>query len=128
MVTIIAGLLFAATAIAVVVGFALLVPNRLLEWLAQFNRPGMRAFVIMGRWAGVLLLGLAAATLAAAIGLLRGKKWAWWIAVALFVINGTGDVVSFIITRDVVRSASGVAICAAFLYGLSAKRVSRYFD
>ena len=40
-VTIIAAVLAAATATAVVVGCALLFPGKLLDWLAQFNRPGM---------------------------------------------------------------------------------------
>jgi hypothetical protein len=127
-VVIIAWFLFAATAIAVVVGCAILFPGELLQWMAQFNKPGMAVFRAMGRPAGTMLLTLAAMTLVAAIGLLRGRKWAWWMAAALFTINGVGDVVSFFITRDALRSASGILICAAFLYTLSRDRVRRYFN
>jgi len=48
-VTIIAGFLFAATGIAFFIGGVLLFPAQLLEWVAQFNRPGMQAFEVLGR-------------------------------------------------------------------------------
>jgi uncharacterized membrane protein (DUF2068 family) len=98
----------------------------LLAWLAQFNKLGMAAFQALGRWAGVLLLALAVGTASAATGLLRGKKWAWWFSVVLFAINGCGDVVGFFITKDVLRSGSGVVITGAFLLSLS--RVKSYFS
>ena len=124
--TIISGFLFAATVIAAIVGLALLFPGELLAWLAQFNKPGMDAFQALGRWAGLLLLTLAVGTASAATGLLRGKKWAWWFSVVLFAINGCGDVVGFFITKDVLRSGSGVVIAGAFLLALS--RVKTYFN
>jgi hypothetical protein len=127
-VAIIAGFLFAATLFAAIVGWALLVPGKLIEWLAQFNQPGMAAFQVLGRWSGTLLLALAGGTFTAAMGLLRGKKWAWWFAVVLFLINACGDLVSFFITRDWLKSASGIAICTAFLFALSRDRVLRYFN
>jgi hypothetical protein len=64
----------------------------------------------------VLLLGLGAATLTSGSGLPGGKKWPWWFATGLFVINGFGDVVSFIAIRDAVRSASGILIRSVFTF------------
>ena len=128
MVVVVAGFLYAATAIALVVGCALLFSGRLFDWLAQFNRPGMAAFQIMGRWAGILLLAVAAATLAAASGLLRGRKWAWWTAVALFTIESIGNIVSFFVLGDALRSGFGILICALFLCSLSPGRVRRFFN
>ena len=123
---IVAGFLFAATGIAAIVGMALLFPGELLQWLAQFNRPALAAFQGMGRWAGVLLLMLAVANASAGVGLLRGKKWAWWFSVVLFLVNGCGDLVSFFITKDALRSGSGFLICAVFLVMLfSADRDGR---
>ncbi|HLK17591.1 MAG TPA: hypothetical protein VKT81_01510 [Bryobacteraceae bacterium] len=112
---IVAGFLFAATGIAAVVGCALLFPGSVLEWLAQFNRPGMAAFQWMGRWAGLLLMMLAVGTASSAWGLLHGKKWAWWSAVILFSVNACGDLVSYFVTGDALRSGSGILICAIFL-------------
>lgn len=127
-VPVVATFLFAATAIAAVVGTALLFPGKLLDWLSTFNPRGMAAFQSLGRVSGVLLWGLGAGTAAAAAGLLHRKKWAWWFAVALFAINGCGDLVSFLVTGDWLRAASGVAISLAFLCALSRPRVRRHFQ
>jgi hypothetical protein len=127
-VPVVAAFLFGATAIAAVVGTSLLFPNTLLDRLWELNKPGAAIFHAIGRIAGILLLLLGAGTFAAAVGLLQHKKWAWWFAVVLFAIDGSGDLVSGIVTRDWLRSAAGVAISAAFLYSLSRFRVRRYFN
>jgi len=125
-VAILAGFLFFATAISIVVSSALLFPGPLLDWLAQFNRPAMSTFQALAPWPGILLAALAVGTFAAAVGLLRGRKWAWWFSVVLFAVNGTGDLLSFLATRDLIRSLSGVVIAAAFLIALSTSSVRRY--
>jgi hypothetical protein len=80
----VAAFLFAATAIAAVVGFSLIWPNALLDRLWELNKPGAAAFrALGGRISGTALLLLGAGTLAAGIGLLERKRWAWWFAVVL---------------------------------------------
>jgi len=101
--------------------------RQLLDWLSQFNKLGMAAFQTLGRFSGVPLLALAIGTASAARGLLRGRRWAWWFTVVLFTVNGFGDLVSFPVTRDALRSASGVVISSAFLYALSRHHVRLYF-
>ena len=125
-VNVIAIFLFSATTIALVVGISLLLSNLLMDRLWQLNKPGEAAFRAMGRFSGVPLLLLGVGTFAAALGLLRGKRWAWWFALLLFTVNGIGDVVSFIVTGDWPRSASGVVISCAFVWALSRKQVRRY--
>ena len=124
---VVAAFLFAATVIATVVGISLLFPNRLLDQLWQLNKTGATAFHAIGWPAGVFLLALAAGTCASAFGLLRRRRWAWWFAVALFTIDGCGDVVSFFVTGDAIRSLSGTVISAAFLWCLLRTRTRRYF-
>ena len=126
-VPVVAAFLFAATAIAVVTGVSLLFPNLLLHRLWDLNRPAAAAFQAAGRIAGAPLVALGVGTAAAGNGLLRRRKWAWWFAVALFSVNGCGDAASFWITHDLVRSASGIAISAAFLCFLIRPGVRRYF-
>jgi len=75
-VPIVAAFLFAAAAIAAVVGASLLFPNALLDRLWELNKPAAAGFRALGRIAGVLLLLLGGATLAAAFGLLQRKMWA----------------------------------------------------
>jgi len=120
---IVAAFLFAATAMAAVVGVTLLFPGWLLGGLARLNPRGMAAFEALGRASGVLLLAIGAAAAAAAVGLLRGKRWAWWLAVGLFAVNAGGDVVGALVTRDWLRAVAGVAVSSAFLYVLSRRRV-----
>jgi len=127
-VPVVAGFLFLATAIAAVVGASLLFPGPLLDRLWELNKPGEAAFRAMGKISGLLLLGLGVGTALAGAGMLKGRRWAWRLAVALFVVNGCGDVVGFIATGDWLRSGSGVAVAAAFLWALTRVQVRRYFN
>ena len=126
-VPIVAALLFAATGIAAVVGTSLIFPNRLLDRLWELNRPGAAAFHALGRISGVLLLALGIGTAVAATGLLHRRKWAWWFAIALFTIDGCGDVVALFATGDLFRATFGVGVSATFLYSLTRPRVRQYF-
>jgi len=125
-IAVISAFLIAAAAIAAVVGNALLFPGSLLEWLSQFNRPAMVTFRAWGKAPGVLLILLSAACLTASVGLLSGRMWAWWFAVALFAVSGLGDAVSFFRTGDHFRSACGLIVSSAFLFVLSRDRVRRF--
>ncbi len=126
-VPIVAGFLFAAAAVAAVVGCSLLFPGTLLDRLWNLNKPGAAAFRALGRMSGVLLLAVGAAVLAAAFGLLHRSNWAWWLAVVLFSMNAAGDAVSLALTGDWLKSASGILIASAFLYALTRHPVKRYF-
>jgi hypothetical protein len=81
-----------------------------------------------GSLAGVLLIGLGCTTLAIAVGLLQGRKWAWWGAVILFTINGAGDAVGLVMTRDFLRSGSGIVIAALFILALTRRAVRQSFQ
>ncbi len=126
-VSIVAAFLFLATAIAIVVGISILFPNKLLDPLWELNKQGAALFRRIGPLSGLFLLVLSGGTFSAAIGLLRRRKWAWWFAVVLFVVDGCGDVISFFATRELLRSATGVAITSAFLYAITRPAVRRYF-
>jgi len=124
---VVAAFLFFATVIWSVVGVSLLFPNRLLDWLWKLNPEGAVIFHSIGPISGVLLLMVAAGTLAAARGLLAGRRWAWRFSVALFAINAVGDIVSFFLIHDALRSAAGAVISSAFLFALCRPVVRRYF-
>src|SRR5262249_17900928 len=118
-VQVVAGFLFAASAIAGVVGWALLVPGPRFGWLWEFDKPGAALFRAIGPISGLFLWGLGAAALAGARGLLLGRSWAWRFAIALFAIDGSGDLIGYFATRDWLRSAAGAAVSGAFLFALS---------
>ncbi len=123
---VVAGFLFAATAIAAVVGLSLLFPNRLMNRLWELNQLGAAVFRAMGKTAGMLLLALGAGTWVAATELLRGKRWAWWFAMTLFTLNVCGDAVSYLVTADALRSVAGVAVSGTFVYLLGQRKVRRW--
>lgn len=111
---------------AVLAGSSLLFPNSFLDRLWTLNPPAAAAFRSVGWISGALLIALGVATAAAGVSLLRREKWAWWFAVALFAINGCGDLVSLFVMGDVLKGASGVVIAVAFLFFLSRPAVRRY--
>jgi hypothetical protein len=126
-VPIVAAFLFAATVIAVVVGVSLLFPNRLLDALWKLNPEGTVFFHSIGPISGVFLLALAAATVASARALLRGRKWAWRFAVALFAIETCSNLVSYFVVHDALRTIAGFVISFAFLCVLCRRSMRDYF-
>ena len=127
-VSLIAAFLFAATVIATVVGTSLLHPGTFVDRIWNLNQPAYTAFQTIGKSSGVLLLLLALGTAAAGAGLLRGARWAWWFAVALFTLNGLGDLVTLLATRDLLKSGSGILVAATFLFCLSRPHLIAFFQ
>jgi hypothetical protein len=125
----IAAVLFLACAISFLTGTSLLFPQVGWHRLWELNRPAY-AFLSRGDLepiAGMLLLALGMVTAIAAWGLLRGRRWAWWIAVSVFAVNGLGDLVTLAVRGDVVRGGSGMVIASLFLFLLMRSRTRRYF-
>jgi hypothetical protein len=126
-VPIVASFLFLASGIASVVGTGLLIPNPLLDRLWKLNPEGALFFHSVGPISGVFLLALAVASFSAARGLLQGHCWAWWFAVGLFSIDLCGDIVSYFLIHDPLRTISGAMISSTFLFFLCRAGVRDYF-
>ena len=126
-IVVIATFLFAATIVAFVVGESLLFPNTLLDSLWKFNPEGAALFHSIGRLSGVFLLALGVGTFFAALGLLRGQRWAWWFGVVLFTTDACGNIVSYFLAHDALRSLTGASISATFLVVLCRDSVRGYF-
>jgi hypothetical protein len=124
---IVASFLFLSSLIASVVGTSILFPNRLLDSLWKLNPEGATLFQAIGPISGILLIALAVGTFAAARGLLRGRRWAWWFGVSLFAVDTSGNIVSYFVIHDALRSATGAIISATFLFFLCRYTVRRYF-
>jgi hypothetical protein len=114
-ITVVAIALSLAAVIATFVGTALLFPGTFLDKMWHYNRPAHAAFQTMGRPLGAAFIALALLAASTAAGLFRARRWAWWAAIAIFTINGLGDVIGFIQTRDAIRTGSGILFAAAFL-------------
>jgi hypothetical protein len=124
---VIATFLFAATTIAFITGESLLFPNALLDRMWKFNPQGAALFHSIGRVSGIFLLALGVGTFFAARGLLRGQQWAWWFCVFLFGFDFCGNVISYFLTHDALRSGTGAIISGTFLFFLCRQPVRSYF-
>lgn len=93
----------------------------------EFNQPGAVVFHHIGPGGGFFLLLLGCATFLAALALLRGRLWAWWFAVVLFAVDAIGDVVSYFLTHDPLRTLGGAVISSIFLLSLCRPQVRAYF-
>ena len=125
-VLVVAAVLFLAAGIAVVVGYSLLFPNPLMDRLWELNQPVASAFRPMAKLMSEFLLVVGLAAACAAAGLLRGRRWAWRFAVALFAVDACGDAVRIFITGEIWKSAAGVLVSCGFLYLLCRSDVKRY--
>ncbi|HZD94239.1 MAG TPA: hypothetical protein VE133_08295 [Candidatus Sulfotelmatobacter sp.] len=126
-VNVVAAFLLLATLIAAIVGLSLLFPNPLMDRLWELNKPGAALFRSIGRVSGLFLLALGCGTFFAALGLRQGHPWAWWFAIVLFAVDGTGDVVSYFLVHDVLRTVTGVIVSSVFIYLLCRRDARAYF-
>ncbi len=127
MVSGIAVVLFVATAIAAVTGTSLAFPGTLLDRLWDLNPQAYAGFQTLGRVAGALLWLIGSVACSAGLGLLRRKRWAWWLSIALFAITGGGDAFNMVVRRDWMRSGVGVCISGGFLLALILPGVRGFF-
>ena len=116
-----------AALIAWAVSFSLLVPGTWLDRMWQLNAPVHDAFATQARPVATLLLLIGGLAAAAGLGLLTRRVWAWLLSLAIFSINALGDLVSILITRDLLHGFSGVLIDVLFLYLLLLPGVRRFF-
>jgi hypothetical protein len=127
-VAIVAAFLWIAMLIGLVVGVALLFPGTFPDRMWVYNRPAHAAFQTVGKTsgAGFLVLGLIVGVTAG--GLSCGRRWAWWLAILIFALNGIGDLFGLLATRDLLRSGSGLVIAIGFLVVLLRRNVRASFD
>lgn len=123
---VIGALLLFGSALAIATGISLVHPGTFLDLLWALNRPAYSAFASLRRPAGLALFVIAVATTLTGLGLLKGKKWAWRLTVAIFALNIAGDVVR-LAADGVIKGALGLAIAVGFLVYLTRPGVRTYF-
>jgi hypothetical protein len=115
-----------ATCILLGVGMALLRPGSLLEIIWKLY-PARRSLLMPYRmWLGPGFLTLAIVMVSASIGCFRRRNWGWWLAVAIFSINGLSDAGQILIGHFL-EGGIGVAAAGAILFYLSRPKVRGIF-
>jgi hypothetical protein len=116
----------AASCILLSVGMALLLPGSTLEaiWaLYSARRSLLMPFRI---WLGPAFLALAICMLVASTGCFRHRKWGWWLAVGIFLVNGISDA-GQILSGHLLEGSIGMAVAGAILFYLSRPNVRTTF-
>jgi hypothetical protein len=128
-ISIIAIILFFAAVMALIVGISIVFPGTALDVLWTLNSsfsPGFK-FTSAGMILGYFLVILSLVILSAGWGLLKGRKWAWWITIIIFAANGIGDVFR-IALGGIIEGIVGILIAVGFLFYLTRPGVKAFFE
>ena len=120
---------FAAGAtISLIAGISLLLPNSFLEPIWRLNPRAHESLSRLGLWAVLMMSTVSMLCAAAAIGLWRGLRWGYWLAVGLILTNLLGNVINVVLGTEP-RAIVGVPIATALLaYLIMSKKVQEFFS
>jgi hypothetical protein len=116
---------FFAALVAILTAIALVFPGPFWTPMWNLNPEAFQTFHRLGRIAELLLFVLACASSVTGVGLLRRRRWAWWLAFLGMAANGIGDLLSMVLTHQLVRFGSGVLVAAGFILLLALPPVRR---
>jgi hypothetical protein len=116
----------AGSVVAVLTGISIIRPGTFLDAMWNLNRAAHQQFAYLGKLAGYLLLGIAVIMSITGYGLLKGFRWAWWMAVATFAVNGAGDAVNIFIGEPL-KGIAGLIVAGSFLLYLFRPSTKAYF-
>jgi hypothetical protein len=120
-----AAMLLLAALIAILTALALAFPGPTWIPFWNLNREAYDSFHHLGGIAITSLLVLGCVAGGAAVGLLFRRRWAWWMAVFIFVANAAGDLISLVHTDEALHYGSGIVIAAGFAILLCLPSVRR---
>ena len=106
---------------------SLLFPGSFIEPMWQLNPRAHEGFVSIGAWSVVLMCVVSAACASAAVGLWRGARWGYRLALSLLAINLMGDAANALLGTEP-RAAVGIPIVLAILTYLMSGRARRFFS
>lgn len=101
-------------------------PGSFLAAVLRLNPHAREGFARMGGWSVVLMSCVCAACLLAAIGLWRGLRWGYWLAMVMLLGNLVGAVINVIAGTEK-RAIVGIPIVLFLLIYLMRKRTRAYF-
>jgi hypothetical protein len=118
---------FSFGAVASFVSFMLLLfPGSFLEPMWRLNPRAREGLTAIGVWGIALMCTMCVACAAAAVGMWRGLRWAYWVALELMVINLLGDITNVVLGIEP-RAVIGIPIALAIILFLVSRRVRKFF-
>ncbi|HEY1471571.1 MAG TPA: hypothetical protein VGF61_21210 [Candidatus Acidoferrum sp.] len=98
-----------ATLAAFLAALTLLFPHSPLDRIWRLNPTAYQQLAHFGRPIGIPFLLLTAALLATCIGWIRGRLWAWRLALVILAAQLSGDLVN-LFRGHIIEGAIGVAV------------------
>lgn len=117
---------FFGAAMSFIAFVSLLFPASFLEPMWLLNPQAREGFASIGVWAIVLMCVVSVACASAAVGLWRGARWGYWLALVLLAINLLGDIIN-VVLRTEPRAAVGIPIVIVILVYLMSRKVRRFY-
>lgn len=117
--------LFGATASFMTV-ILLLLPESFLAPIWRLNPRAHEGLTAIGGWAIVLMCVACVACAAAAVGLWRGLRWGYWLALVLLATNLLADIAN-VVSGTEPRAAIGIPIALAIIFFLISRRARTFF-
>jgi hypothetical protein len=116
-----------AACLCLAAGTSILAPDTPLRAMWAIKPAEYRLLLDLAPWSALGFLLLSATMAATSWGAIRRTRWGWALAIAIFAINGVGDVAR-ILMGDVVEGLTGVTIAGAIVVALSQRRIRQAFN
>jgi len=100
-------------------------PGSFLEPVWKLNPRARGGFARIGGWSIVLMSVVFLTCLLTVIGLWRGLRWGYWLAVVVLIINLMADVINVVVGTDR-RAVVGIPIVLLLLICLWRSKDRRY--
>lgn len=121
-------MLFAiGTCASFIAAVSLTFPGSFLEPIWSLNPNARAGFARIGSAAIVLMIAVCIACTFTTVGLWLGRRWGYWLAVVMLVVNLCGDVVN-VISGTEPRAIIGIPITGVILAYLLRKGTSYHFN
>ncbi len=91
-----------------------------LEPIWRIDPAKREAFARLGQWGIVVLAAVGTACALSSVGLWRGKRWGYYLALSMLIINGLSDVAGGLLHDP--KTLIGAPIAAALVYYLYTRR------
>ena len=102
-------------------------PGSFFEVMWRLNPRAREGFDHIGSWSIPLMAIVCLSCVLTTIGLWRGRRWGYWLALIMLVLNLAGSLINFI-TGSEPRAIIGIPIVLIILTYLLNQRTKEYFD
>ena len=102
-------------------------PGSFLEVVWRLNPHAREGFARIGGWSVALMLAVCVACLLAAIGLWRGLRWGYWLAIAMLCLDLIGSIINVVAGTEP-RALVGIPIVVILLIYLLRNKTRERFE